>query len=1338
LAPTTVFGLQARYALGERGEFNFIGLSQTEKTLQTRPELGLEPSAVRLGGFSGRLNFRPQWLTSIVNALPGVESNTPSTINLDGEVALSMPTTNTQGVTYVEDFEGGPGFRMNLLARAWRLGSAPSTTAGAEFVAPQAFGVENAAELIWQDQYFVQGANGQVLIGGLRPSDVDAEIKIQGQQRPEPVLTLTTRMPQNRQIAPNPNPPPGPAWRSITSVISSSGQDFTNIEFLEFYVAVNDQFADSTNLIVDLGTVSEDAFAIDSLGLPSGVGEMDREADPPRIWSNADDVGLWGTGCEGDPGRIAYQLGDVSANCTRNNGLEDTEDLNQNRILDTEERFFRYTIELANPASPYFVREANEVAPGLRFRLYRIPLRQPDLRERVTDAEFQNIRHLRLTWVTSSDNGLILARARFVGSRFLKRGENGVVEGLADSTSVVSPSAQVEVGPISTVDPRYVPPPGVTDLVANRTAELGFGGQAFNEQSLSIRFSELGSDQRAEVYLQYAQTPRDFLAYRSLLVWALGIEGPWGQEGAPLEFVVKLGEDARNFYLFRTPLTAVPAGAGQLEVRQAWLPEIEIDFRRLIALRTRAEEIMLKSGGLPGDSTLQVWDVDVFEDGDSSYAVVISQRSRAPNLAAVRQISLGVYNSGSAFPLSGELWVDDMRLAAAVDNMGVVGRFNLNVRASDLLGFRVNYSSENPYFRQLAQAPGFRASKTLGIGGNLQFGRLLPEGWGVNMPLTVSYTRSLSKPLLLPRTDVFVEELPGLRTPDSRNLRLDVALSKRSAGPTPWVGWLADNSSLRFSYDRRASQTSRSETESNTLSLGYSFRSDLFDLSLPLFPGKDWRLRLTPLSVQFNTSYADSKSEIRRFQEIISLGADSAAVPIRALDERLLSNATMNFEPITALTGRFTVTEARELVPAKELVAGKAARGLIDAERSELLGVDLGWETGRTVNVNWTYRPNIAAWLLPQASLDTRFRFNRGASFITEQAGDTVLTSDFDNSRTVRVSAGFNAPALLRSVVGRGRSGVLARLLGVVDRLDIFTASWTGTLSSRFQRQTVRPNLKYQFGFGGFDAFRVQQGDTASNVSEGELVTLSAGVRLPLGIGVNFDFSQNDQLLWTPISQSKNRRISWPAVNVNWNRIPLPTFLNRWVSSFGVRGGYTFQTNRNEVLNAEQTRLQKTTSIPFSVNLALTTEWTLSYSRTRSEQERSDPTGVTVGDLTTQQFQLTGRIRPLSREGSFRNPVRVSLRFSQDDQDQCRQLGAAFSPGGSSEVEGTDLPSCEPFTDRRIRTVDLTVATDIPPFSLGLQGSWRDTQSEIGQRPGSTQLEISVFGQFLLETGEIR
>ena len=106
LAPTSVFGLATRYLIGRNGEFNFIGLSQSERTLQNRPELGLEPSSVLLTGFSGRLLYQPGWLSSLINALPGIEAEAPSTLAFDGEIALSLPNTNTQGSTYIP--EGSP------------------------------------------------------------------------------------------------------------------------------------------------------------------------------------------------------------------------------------------------------------------------------------------------------------------------------------------------------------------------------------------------------------------------------------------------------------------------------------------------------------------------------------------------------------------------------------------------------------------------------------------------------------------------------------------------------------------------------------------------------------------------------------------------------------------------------------------------------------------------------------------------------------------------------------------------------------------------------------------------------------------------------------------------------------------------------------------------------------------------------------------------------------------------------------------------------------------------------------------------------------------------------
>jgi hypothetical protein len=980
------------------------------------------------------------------------------------------------------------------------------------------------------------------------------------------------------------------------------------------------------------------------------------------------------------------------------------------------------------------VRDAGEVGSA-RFRLYRIPLRRPDHRERVTDAEFQNVRHLRVTMIANFDVTLAVARMRFLGSRWLKRGETGFLVGRADTASVTTGGALLEVGPISTLDERYVPPPGVTDEAASQGDPYGLGAVQVNEQSLSVRFSELGPGERAEVYLQYTQTARDFIAYRAVRLWALGIAGDWGTGPEPLRLIVKFGENAGNTYLYQTGLHTVPPDATGEDLRQYWEPEIVVDCNRFIALRTRAEEIMLNAGGLPGDSTLTVWDVDVFSDGDSSYAVVIGQRSRAPNLAAVRQISIAVYNAGGAFPASGELWVDDIRLDDAVDNTGIVGQFNINLRGSDILDLNLSYASENAYFRQLGQTPAFSSRGSYRLGGRVQIGRMLPRSWLLSLPLGIDYSNSSSEPLLLPRTDISGTALGGLRAAESRHLRVDLSLSRQASSGDPRIGWFVDNSALRVMLDRQTSQSSRSRTEARGTSISYSFRSDVADLSIPIVPGKDWRLRLSPKNLQFGAGYVNSDAETRRFQEVITLPGDTAVVPIRTLDRRLQANASMGFEPFASLSGQFALAQTRELAPTNYLVRGEAARDAITAERRSLAGVDLGWLTAHNVTMNWTWRPSIATWFVPTASVDTRYRMSRGASYFREQAGDTVLTGDFDNSRSLRAALNFNAPVMLTSLLGESRSGFGGALLGLLDRLDIFTVAWSGAMASTYHRQTARADLGYRLGLGGFDDFVVQDGDTASRVADSQTLTFATGFRLPLGASLSVNYGDSDVLLWTPVNQTRNKSTSWPSVTLAWTRLPLPAILQRWVNSLGVRVGYNLRSSRSEVSQANQLRETDALSIPLSINLSLTTEWSFGYTLDLGDEERRDPTGVTESKRANHSLQVNGRVRALSSQGRFRNPIRVSIRLSQDRQEQCRTLG---NPYERPPLPGGEPLSCEPFTDLRIRRMDLTVDTDVPPLSLGLQGTWRDTQSEIGQRPGNTQLEITLFGQFLVETGEIR
>ena len=84
----------------------------------------------------------------------------------------------------------------------------------------------------------------------------------------------------------------------------------------------------------------------------------------------------------------------------------------------------------------------------------------------------------------------------------------------------------------------------------------------------------------------------------------------------------------------------MPRSAGGISASD-WLPEVVVDFEEWLALRREAEEELIRNPPAPGAPPLAVW------SADSTYAVFLKDRARAPNLAAVREVSMGLWNSGT-------------------------------------------------------------------------------------------------------------------------------------------------------------------------------------------------------------------------------------------------------------------------------------------------------------------------------------------------------------------------------------------------------------------------------------------------------------------------------------------------------------------------------------------------------------------------------------------------------------------------------------------------------------------------------------------------------------------
>ena len=391
-----------------------------------------------------------------------------------------------------------------------------------------------------------------------------------------------------------------PRWRSMVTSLSPTGLDLSNDDFLEFWLfQPAGEPADSAGmrLVIDLGTVSEDAMAMapDSLTANGadtlytgrqyvGLGTLNTERTDIGIFNaETDDIGILGD----RPDSIqeaglppvedlplcvralssevpVFPWGDLSSRCTNGNGVarhRGPERRHRSRPhgLQRERLPLRRGSgrrQLLRPGRRHHDRRTGphrhvEALPHSRSGRPSKTLNTPTLRL---------VQHLRLTVVAPPDPGqpdivarFAMARLRFVGSPWVRRSETPIL-GLTGATG--EPHGEIVTSVVSTenqTDLGYESPPGVTDDVARRGGDQQSEGTQINEKSLRIIAQDLRLGERAEAYLRFPAGAQNLLTYRTLGVWMRG-RGPGWNEG-DLQAFLKLGSDNNNFYLYRAPAT---------------------------------------------------------------------------------------------------------------------------------------------------------------------------------------------------------------------------------------------------------------------------------------------------------------------------------------------------------------------------------------------------------------------------------------------------------------------------------------------------------------------------------------------------------------------------------------------------------------------------------------------------------------------------------------------------------------------------------------------------------------------------------------------------------------
>ncbi|MGH7718593.1 MAG: cell surface protein SprA, partial [Gemmatimonadaceae bacterium] len=981
------------------------------------------------------------------------------------------------------------------------------------------------------------------------------------------------------------------------------------------------------------------------------------------------------------------------------------------------ERLFRFVVDMSDRSGYARVglcyRTVTDTVPrtGAAAQVcwvqFRTPFSAPT--DTLGDPLLRRVKSLRLSLVSGpADNGtefrfVPIARLKLTGSPWVKRADQPIA-GVAGSET--APAGFVVAAIIGTQDRNvatglfYESPPGVTDEADTRGSSFAPGQVQVNERSLRLLAGNVPLYHRAEAYYRFPEGEKNLLGYEALRVWARGRNKGWGSRG-DLQFYIKVGRDADNFYLYRTPVNAG-------NTRDAWLPEVHVDFRRFFVLRAAIENAFLRGGdtlacsGL--DSALVVNSVPapapgsrLFAACDRGYiAFTANPGITPPNLAAVQEMAVGMLRiSASGLGVGGpitpgdtlELWVDDVRLTNVVRDAGYAGQFGVSVVAADVATLQVNVSRRDGNFRQLSELPSFITDNQLNLTSAIRLDKFLPSSLGLLLPLSVNHSRFGTDPFFLSRSDISASGIQGVRTPKSS--ATSYALSARRATPVadPLVGALVNNLVLNTTYSAASSesefQTGRSA--SFTSAIDYTLAARGRTVSIPRWLDRAlaglpaWlreteivravrgsAFRWNPSQVRLSTGYARNVDRRTSFTLPVEAEGDSGR-RVDGLTSVWRNSGVVELRPFSSLVARVDLTSWRDMRSyGDSTVFAEAAA----AERQELLGLDVGLERERQMSTVVSAAPVIASWLRPRLEYSGTFSMLRdpnARALLDDGSGSLRLPQRVSNNQGLGATTVVDVSRLIGLYASD--SSLWRDVARVVQPIEVV---WRRDLRSTFDGVPFTPDLGYQLALGGIEDFRQLDGTSATGAALSRLFMVTHTLAFPLGFTIVDRYSRSTTTSWARSldlqSTISAEQTTFPDVSVRWSYAPI--WLGAIISSVGGQLGARVTRARSvqPLTSAPGGGLtpalrfdQETTQLPVngSVTWALLGGFSTSagWNRTTREEVRSG--GLTVSRQTDLSADVAKTFRLPPEWGWRGNTLRTRLGYQQSDNTSFFVIGGA-------------------------------------------------------------------------------
>lgn len=1382
LEKKTILGTRAEYALGQSAFIGGTLLYLSESTLDRKVRVGRGPIRNLVWDLNTQLNFNPNFVGKVFDALPFIRAKGETTMRLEAEIAQVLPNPNTlnspdtgdnQGVAYIDDFEGAKKtVSLGVQRRNWTLASQPFD------------GIHTTDNMV---NYFWYNPFDQVSIKAIYP---ERDVSTGNVPTQTHVLTFDLYPDLSRSDV--------KAWGGIMRPLSAGLFDQSQTTFIEIMIQ-----GDLGRLHLDLGTISEDIIPdgvlnTEDVGLRDGIldeGEdlgLDGFArlDPPALNHPRDDLQFLGQSIDSNPNM--YDFWDINRNRIKDANepwsyddwfydgnrqyltntppnvrsiigsegnandeggrYSDSEDINKNGIVDRVNSYFTYSFSLdkTSPDTSLIVPgsgnpNAGEAVPGDNesrgWFLYRIPFEVDVDSLKVGNPSSTQIEYARI-WLEVEDPQnfarerlrISIAEINMVGSDWKELGSTRN----EFASAIIYEDTTVAVAQINTHDnPGYA---ATLRQIGVQGEEDRVTGVQAREQSIVLKATELAGSNGANVGVTQKSLfqPENYLNYERIRMFAYGrnhvvspVQIPSDtSQASPLEYFLRFGADANNYYEYRSALY------------EEWNPA------------KNSMDVRLQDFTVLDRDTLIYF-------ADSSKA--IGKRGN-PSLTNVKTLVIGIKNLDPTQPFTGEVWFNELRLSNVDRDKGMAMRMRANLQIADFATISGDIEKRDADFHNVAERFGNGNNSTSGsVNANVGVDKFLPASWGLNIPVSFNYRRSSSTPKYFPGRDRLVtgdlapDELQLVRT-INRQSGFNISFRRQAQSENFFVKNTIDK--LSFSLGQTTSHAENpsvnfSDNTSWSGNLDYRVefgRNNYISLlswvpNLPLIGKvKATKFYFTPQNLAFGAR--GSRTEVRSQNRLQSTSTQDSVKVVETLNYTVDRTGRANMKIFENLVVDITRTHKADM------------RGHLLHEIFTNKPRDLNVTQNFTVR----YTPTVFGWLNNSFNYTANYSLNDNI-----QQGRTGKSATNSVSRSADFT--LRLQQLARSIFGGGdkpktpgrgerpqprtdpgnqllifqegkkeeRSGIslnpLKLFSGFISKFRDINFNYSErTNVSQFGLAAGQPSLKFQFGLSDTTNIGTVEGLATQSLNFSENRSYRAGSGLTLGraFDVGLTYNHNEQRNeTTQISGSFSD--SWlnfnkfdmpfPEVTVRISgleKIPLFNNIFRTVSlSHGFSGQRDVTWNRepdNVTQESFTTNFRPLGKLDLNFNNGITGNIQMNRSVTLS---RSKAVGSGANRTTRADISLTATYAKQSgfklpiwpfNKGELKNSIDFNLTFTKSDVVTERSI---------AQVDGEDQFDVQDRTNRWAFRPSLTYS-----FSNRVRGgAFFEVGSTDSERAGKTSVQ---------------